>query len=117
MLSAGRTEGLQKTEILDGIGPIVVMVSVSACRSVAAAVMVVVPALYVVEKVAEAYTFPVGTARVDCTLPTFSSEEVSWIAMGVDGCGVIFPPTSNNWMATCWCSVLSARVLGGATCI
>ena len=90
-LSAGRTDGLQKTASFAGIGPTVVMVSVSATRSVAAAVMVVLPALYVAEKVAVAYTAPSGTARVACTLPTFSFEDVNWIGMLVEGCLVIFP--------------------------
>jgi len=89
--SAGSTDGLQKTASFAGIGPMVVMVSVSAMRSVAAAVMVVVPALYVAEKVALAYTAPAEISRVACTLPTFSFEEVSWIGMLVEGCWVIFP--------------------------
>ena len=69
----------------------VVMVSVSVVWFVAAAVMVVVPALYVVENVAAAYTLPVGTVRVDWTLPTFSFEDVSWIVVVAGGCCVIFP--------------------------
>ena len=53
------------------------MVSVSVCKSVAAAVMVVVPALNVAVNVAVAYTLLGGIMSVGWIVPTFSSEEDS----------------------------------------
>ena len=98
---------------LDGIGPIVVMGSVSVLRSVATAVMVVVPALYVEENVAVAYTLPVGTVSVGWTVPTFSSEEDNCTVMVV-GDFVILPNAFRSSTTICGFSVLSASVLGGA---
>lgn len=62
---------------------VVMVISGAGVRSVATAFMVVGPALYVEENVTVAYTLPVGTVRVGCTLPTFGSEEDNCTVMVV----------------------------------
>ena len=49
------------------------------------------------------------------TFPIVSSEEDIWMVMVVGGCFVILPNTFRSWTTIWECSVLSAKVLGGAT--